>query len=309
MIAGHGLTLVPSVPVPGTSRPQARTSSWHAMAMARVSCSSRRSATRANRLTLITGTPGTSTGARTASWSQPGRMARLPRPSRSGAPSPDRPPPPPNWPPAHESWASAAGPGPSRFPPRRVRARRQASRVPPRDPETVPPRRCPNRLPEPSPAPRTRPASSRTPATPLSRTSSTGTPSMQGQPADVRDEAEGALELLLAEWGPDVPPDEQAFYACSPHRIQACASILRDSCEPELGRSGAAPAARLDPMVRLEDRPRRRGCRRALAAARAEAAILASETHAITEDEAPFRQTEYAARYRSPSANRHPTPT
>ena len=24
-------------------------------------------------------------------------------------------------------------------------------------------------------------------------------------------------------------PDERAFYACSPHRIQACASILRDS--------------------------------------------------------------------------------
>ena len=49
-----------------------------------------------------------------------------------------------------------------------------------------------------------------------------------GQPADVRDEAEGAVELLLAEWGPDVPPDERAFYAYSPHRIQACASILRD---------------------------------------------------------------------------------
>jgi hypothetical protein len=82
-----------------------------------------------------------------------------------------------------------------------------------------------------------------------------------GQPADVRAEAEGALELLLAEWGPDVPPDERAFYACSPHRIQACASILRDSYEPDWVNKGAVSAARLDAMVCLENRPQRRGCR------------------------------------------------
>lgn len=53
-----------------------------------------------------------------------------------------------------------------------------------------------------------------------------------GDSADGRDQAAEALELLLAEWGPDAPADERAFYACSPHRIQACASILRDSYEP-----------------------------------------------------------------------------
>ena len=48
-----------------------------------------------------------------------------------------------------------------------------------------------------------------------------------------RDAAEEALELILSEWGPDVPPDEPAFYACSPHRIESTAAILRDSYDPD----------------------------------------------------------------------------
>ena len=48
-----------------------------------------------------------------------------------------------------------------------------------------------------------------------------------------RDTAEEALELILSEWGPDVPPDEPAFYACSPHRIESTAAILRDSYDPD----------------------------------------------------------------------------
>lgn len=47
-----------------------------------------------------------------------------------------------------------------------------------------------------------------------------------------RDTAEEALETLLCEWGPDIPPDDRAFFACSPHRIQGCTAILRDIYEP-----------------------------------------------------------------------------
>jgi hypothetical protein len=54
-----------------------------------------------------------------------------------------------------------------------------------------------------------------------------------GHSADARGEVAERLDLLLGEWGPDAPPDEQAFLACSPHRIQACATILRDSYEPD----------------------------------------------------------------------------
>jgi hypothetical protein len=113
-----------------------------------------------------------------------------------------------------------------------------------------------------------------------------------GQPADVRDEAEGALELLLAEWGPDVPPDEQAFFACSPHRIQACASILRDSYEPDWVNKALSLLPGWTRWCASKTALDAEAVGRALAAARSEAAILASETHTITEDEAPFRRPE-----------------
>jgi hypothetical protein len=33
---------------------------------------------------------------------------------------------------------------------------------------------------------------------------------------------------LLQEWGPRKPPDERSFYACSPHRIEMTAHLIRD---------------------------------------------------------------------------------
>ena len=113
-----------------------------------------------------------------------------------------------------------------------------------------------------------------------------------GNSADARGEAAERLDLLLGEWGPDAPPDEQAFLACSPHRIQACATILRDSYEPDWV-NAALPLlpvwTRLcASRASLDDE----AAARALAAARAEAANLASETHTILGDEAPFRRPE-----------------
>lgn len=49
-----------------------------------------------------------------------------------------------------------------------------------------------------------------------------------GQPG-----AEDLLDLILEAWGPEVPPDERAFFACSPHRIEECAGFLRDAYQPE----------------------------------------------------------------------------
>ena len=113
-----------------------------------------------------------------------------------------------------------------------------------------------------------------------------------GQPADVRDEAEGAVELLLAEWGPDVPPDARAFYAYSPHRIQACASILRDSYESDWVDRALSLLPDWTQWCASKTALDAEAVGRALTAARAEAAILASETHTVTEDEAPFRRPE-----------------
>ena len=109
---------------------------------------------------------------------------------------------------------------------------------------------------------------------------------------DARDEAAEALELLLAEWGPDVPPDERAFYACSPHRIQACASILRDSYESDWVDKALSLLPDWTQWCASKTALDAEAAGRVLAAARAEAAILASETHTITEDEAPFRRPE-----------------
>ena len=104
--------------------------------------------------------------------------------------------------------------------------------------------------------------------------------------------AEDALELILAEWGPDVPPDERAFYACSPHRIKACVSVLRDTYEPNLVSEALSLlpnwvqwcARKTGLAVELTDR--------ALTTARAEAATPASEHQVILERQVPFRRRE-----------------
>lgn len=41
--------------------------------------------------------------------------------------------------------------------------------------------------------------------------------------------AAGALATLLEEWGPGKSPDKRAFCACSPHRIEVTARLLRDA--------------------------------------------------------------------------------
>jgi hypothetical protein len=42
-----------------------------------------------------------------------------------------------------------------------------------------------------------------------------------------------ALGTLLEEWGPGASPDERAFRACSPHRIEMAARLLRDGYLPD----------------------------------------------------------------------------
>lgn len=101
-----------------------------------------------------------------------------------------------------------------------------------------------------------------------------------------------ALELTLAEWGPDASPDERTFYACPPHRIETCASVLRDTYEPDPVNKALLLipawvqwcAGRTELDSELADR--------ALSAARAEAANLAGGHRVISERERPFRRPE-----------------
>lgn len=107
-----------------------------------------------------------------------------------------------------------------------------------------------------------------------------------------RDADEDALELILAEWGPDAPPDERAFFACSPHRIETCASVLRDIYEP--GPVNKALLLLPDWVQWCATRTELAGefADRSLAAARAEAATPASAHQVIVEREHPFRRPE-----------------
>jgi hypothetical protein len=109
---------------------------------------------------------------------------------------------------------------------------------------------------------------------------------------DARDAAEEALELILAEWGPDVPPDEDVFFACSPHRIETCTSVLRDSYEPDWVNK-ALPllpywvqwcTARTALDAEFADR--------AVTAAHAQAAVQVGEHRVVAEREGPFRRPE-----------------
>jgi hypothetical protein len=113
-----------------------------------------------------------------------------------------------------------------------------------------------------------------------------------GNSADTRDQAADALERLLTEWGPDAPPDERSFYACSPHRIQECALILRDSYEPEWVNEALPLLPGWTQWCTSKTSLEAEEASRALAAARAEATVLAGPIRTITDDEAPFRRQE-----------------
>jgi hypothetical protein len=107
-----------------------------------------------------------------------------------------------------------------------------------------------------------------------------------------RDDAEEALGLILAEWGPDAPPDERTFYACSPHRIETLVALLRDSYDPDEVNEAMRLLAdwvqwcarRTELDGQLADR--------ALSAARVEASFPVTRYPVLRGREAPFRRPE-----------------
>jgi hypothetical protein len=55
---------------------------------------------------------------------------------------------------------------------------------------------------------------------------------------DVPQDAEDAVDLILQEWGPRAHPGDRSRYACSPHRIEMTALLIRDGYFP--GHANAA---------------------------------------------------------------------
>jgi len=100
---------------------------------------------------------------------------------------------------------------------------------------------------------------------------------------------------IYEHWGPHGYPDERSFYACSPHRIEMAAHLIRESYSPEY----AKPALVLLPEW-TEWCIERTGlggdaATRSREAARAASASLVhveDDEPAVEDDEAPFRRHE-----------------
>lgn len=112
---------------------------------------------------------------------------------------------------------------------------------------------------------------------------------------DAQKAAADATGIILAEWGPGQSPDQRSFYACSPHRIEMTAHLIRDGYFAE----DANLALRLLPewtewcieQSRLDDD----AAARSRAAAYAAASALVDEEDdnpAATDDGMPFRRHE-----------------
>ena len=112
---------------------------------------------------------------------------------------------------------------------------------------------------------------------------------------DVPQDAADAVDTILYEWGPRAHPGERSRYACSPHRIEMAARLIRDGYIP--GYANAALRLLPEWTQWCIGQSGLNGDFAALsrAAALTEAAALVDEEandSAVGRDEAPFRRQE-----------------
>ncbi|MBV9208495.1 MAG: hypothetical protein JO037_24525 [Actinobacteria bacterium] len=118
---------------------------------------------------------------------------------------------------------------------------------------------------------------------------------------DVPEAVTEAADIVYEEWGSHEYPDERSFYACSPHRIEMAAHLIRESYLAD----SANPALRLLPEWTqwCIERTGLDGdaAARSRAAARSAASALVHDDQALVhddqnraaeDDEAPFRRQE-----------------
>ena len=112
---------------------------------------------------------------------------------------------------------------------------------------------------------------------------------------DVPQDAADAADTILHEWGPRAHPGERSRYACSPHRIEMAAHLIRDGYFP--GYANAALRLLPEWTQWCIEQSGLNGdfAARSRAAALTEAAALADEETrdpAAEQNEAPFRRQE-----------------
>ena len=75
---------------------------------------------------------------------------------------------------------------------------------------------------------------------------------------DVPQDVAEVVSTILDEWGPRAHPGERSLYACSPHRIEMAARLIRNAYLSRPRERGAAPASGVDAVVHRAERARRR---------------------------------------------------
>lgn len=112
---------------------------------------------------------------------------------------------------------------------------------------------------------------------------------------DIPQDAADAADTILHEWGPPAYPGERTRYACSPHRIEMAAHLIRDGYFPD----HANAALRLLPdwtqwCIQQSGLNGDFAARSRTAALTEAAALVDEETHgpAAERNEAPFRRQE-----------------
>jgi hypothetical protein len=106
-----------------------------------------------------------------------------------------------------------------------------------------------------------------------------------------------AAGIILGEWGPHENPDQRSFFACSPHRTEMAAHLIREGYVADY----ANPALRLLPewtewCIEQSGLDGDAAARSRKAASSAASVLVADEDDEPTptpeEDEAPFRRQE-----------------
>ncbi len=112
---------------------------------------------------------------------------------------------------------------------------------------------------------------------------------------DVPDAAADAADTILHEWGPRAQPGERSRYACSPHRIEMAAHLIRDGYFPDYANAALGLLPEWTQWCIGQSGLNGDFAARSRTAALTEAAALADEeTHdpAAERNEAPFRRQE-----------------
>ena len=112
---------------------------------------------------------------------------------------------------------------------------------------------------------------------------------------DVPEAVAETTGTILGEWGPPENPDERSFYACSPHRIEMAAHLIREGYFADY----ANPALRLLPewteWCIEQSGLHGDAAARSRKAARSAASVLVGDEDdepATEDDKAPFRRHE-----------------